>query len=286
MLYGAIEAGGTKFVCGVGTEDLTIQKRVSFPTTTPEETMKLVIEFFQQYDLKSIGVGSFGPIDIDSDSPTYGFITTTPKKAWENFDFVGELKKSFDIPIAWTTDVNAATYGEYVGGNGKGTKSCVYFTIGTGVGAGAIQDGRFIEGFSHPEMGHMMINKHKDDEFVGNCRFHHTCLEGLAAGPAIEKRCGVKAQELSEADESWNIEAYYIAQAAYNTTLMLSPDVIIFGGGVMKQKHLLGKVHEEFKKIMNGYVKTPPLEKYIVTPALEDNAATIGCFALAKKASL
>ncbi|WP_213081808.1 ROK family protein, partial [Escherichia coli] len=128
-LLGSIEAGGTKFVCGVGTDDLTIVERVSFPTTTPEETMKKVIEFFQQYPLKAIGIGSFGPIDIHVDSPTYGYITSTPKLAWRNFDLLGTMKQHFDVPMAWTTDVNAAAYGEYVAGNGQHTSSCVYYTI-------------------------------------------------------------------------------------------------------------------------------------------------------------
>lgn len=280
---GSIEAGGTKFVCGIGNDQLEIIERVSFPTTTPEETVALVIGFFKKYNIKAIGIGSFGPIDIHKDSVTYGHITTTPKLAWQDYDFVGAMKKEFDVPIAFTTDVNAAAYGEYVAGNGAGLSSCVYYTIGTGVGAGAIQDGRFVEGFSNSEMGHMIVKRHEADQFSGSCPFHNDCLEGMAAGPAIEKRAGKKGQELAEDDPFWDIEAYYVAQAAYNTTLMLAPEGIIFGGGVMKQRHMLPKVHREFEKLVNGYVTTPPLEKYIVTPKLEDDPGTIGCLALAKK---
>lgn len=284
MVYGSIEAGGTKFVCAVGEENLSIVKRVSFPTTTPEETMKQVIDFFSTYqaDLVSIGVGSFGPIDIHKASPTYGYITSTPKLAWQNFDFVGTLKLTFDRPIAWTTDVNTACYGEYVSGHGKGLSSVVYYTVGTGIGGGAIQNGQFIEGFSHPEMGHMLIKRHPEDSFSGTCPFHQDCLEGMAAGPAIEKRLGRKGQELPAGDRFWEIEASYIAQCAFNTTLMLSPETIIFGGGVMKQEHLKKKVQEEFIKLINGYVDIPPIEEYIVTPKLADDAGTIGGLALAK----
>lgn len=287
-LYGSIEAGGTKFVCGVGNKELEIVDRISFPTTQPAETMQQVIAFFEQYreQLAGIGVGSFGPIDIQRDSSTYGYITSTPKLVWQNYDFVGELKRHFALPIAWTTDVNAAAYGEYVAGSGKGVRSVVYYTIGTGVGGGAIQDGHFIEGFSHPEMGHMQVKPHPEDQFVGVCPFHGDCLEGMAAGPAIEKRLGKKGQDLAETDPYWEIEAYYIAQCAYNTTLLLSPDVIIFGGGVMQQQHMLEKVHKAFQSLVNGYVKTPELKDYIVRPALVNNAATIGCFALAKEAVL
>ncbi|GGI65735.1 MULTISPECIES: fructokinase ScrK [Enterococcus] len=286
MLYGSIEAGGTKFVCAVGNEKLEILERVSFPTTTPEETMPQVIEFFNQYkeELGAIGVGSFGPIDIRKTSETYGYITSTPKLAWQNYNFLGAMKAAFDIPMAWTTDVNAAAYGEYAFGNGKGKSSVVYYTIGTGVGAGALQDGKFIEGFSHPEMGHMLVVPHKDDDFEGACPFHGNCLEGMAAGPAVEKRNGRKGQDIPQDDPFWEIEAEYIAQCAYNTTLMFSPEVIIFGGGVMKQRHMVEKVHAAFTRIMKGYVATPALEEYILTPALEDNAGTIGCLALAEKA--
>lgn len=283
MVYGSIEAGGTKFVCAVGEENLSIIKRVSFPTTTPEETMKQVIDFFSTYqaDLVSIGVGSFGPIDIHKASPTYGYITSTPKLAWQNFDFVGTLKRTFNRPIAWTTDVNAACYGEYVSGHGKGLSSVVYYTVGTGIGGGAFQNGRFIEGFSHPEMGHMLIKRHPEDSFSGTCPFHQDCLEEMAAGPAIEKRLGRKGQELPAEDRFWKIEASYIAQCAFNTTLMLSPEIIIFGGGVMKQDHLKKKVQEEFIKLINDYVDIPPIEEYIVTPKLADDAGTIGGLALA-----
>ena len=287
-MYGSIEAGGTKFVCAIGDEEMTIKERVSFPTTTPEETMALVIDFFKKYEdqLVGIGIGSFGPIDIHRDSATYGYITSTPKLAWQNFDFVGTMKQAFPIPIAWTTDVNAAAYGEYVFGKGKGLSSVVYYTIGTGVGGGALQDGRFVEGFSHPEMGHMLVVPHPDDSFEGSCPFHGNCLEGMAAGPAIEKRLGKKGQELSEDEPFWSIEAEYIAQCAYNTTLMLSQDVIIFGGGVMKQRHMVEKVHQAFERLVNGYVKTPAVADYIVTPELEDNAGTLGCLALAREAVL
>ncbi|MGM0238266.1 MULTISPECIES: fructokinase ScrK [Enterococcus] len=286
--YGSIEAGGTKFVCAIGDENFKIIERVSFPTETPEETMPNVIAFFQQHqtDLAAIGVGSFGPIDIHKDSKTYGYITSTPKLPWQHYDFIGELKKHFSVPMTWTTDVNAAVYGEYVAGSGKGLNSAVYYTIGTGVGGGAIQEGRLIEGFSHPEMGHMQVKPHPEDDFAGACPFHGDCLEGMAAGPAIEKRLGKKGQDLAADDPYWEIEAYYLAQCVYNTTLLLRPEVIILGGGVMKQQQMMKNVRQAFTKLVNDYVEVPALEQYIVFPALEDNAATVGCFAMAKEAAL
>ena len=287
-MYGAIEAGGTKFVCAVGDDDLNILHQASFPTTTPEITMPLVIDFFKEYGqaLKSIGVGSFGPIDLAVQSPTYGFITSTPKIPWQDFDFVGLIKRELQVPVAWTTDVNAAAYGEYMAGAGKGLSSLVYYTIGTGVGGGGIQNGQFVQGFSHPEMGHQLLHRHPADTYQGNCPFHGDCLEGLAAGPAIEKRLGIKGSDLPAEDAYWEIEADYLAQCAYNTTLLFSPELIVFGGGVMKQDQLLAKIRSRFQELLQGYVKTPDLTQYLQRPKLGDNAGTIGCLALAKEAAL
>ncbi|MDK8502627.1 ROK family protein [Aerococcus sp. UMB1112A] len=284
MTYAAIEAGGTKFVCSVGDDQGQILDQVSFPTTEPEETLAQVSDFFQKYsqDLQAIGIGSFGPIDIHPESPTYGYITSTPKLAWQNYDFVGRIQQDFKLPIAWTTDVNAAAYGEYKAGAGQASQSLVYYTIGTGIGGGAIQDGHFVQGFSHPEMGHMLVRSHADDPYAGNCPFHHYCLEGMAAGPAIEDRVGLPGSEIPEKDPYWEIEAYYLAQCAYNTSLVLRPEKIILGGGVMKQAHLLERIQRQFKELVNDYIDTPDVNSYIQTPGLEDNAATIGCFELAK----
>ncbi|HHD7697049.1 TPA: ROK family protein [Enterococcus faecium] len=288
MLYGAIEAGGTKFVCAVGTKDLEVIERIQIPTTTPIETMNNVIDFFKKHQeqLAAIGIGSFGPIDIHPNSATYGYITSTPKKAWQNFDFIGYLNKNLkELPIVFTTDVNAAAYGEYVAGNGKGRSTIVYYTIGTGIGGGALQNGTFVEGFSHPEMGHMLVRRHPVDTFKGVCPYHSDCLEGMASGPAIEQRTGMKGQELSVADPSWELEAYYIAQCVYNTTLLFSPDVIIFGGGVMKQAHLRERVQEALVGLMDHYVDYPAFENYVLPPKLGDDAGIIGCLALALEKS-
>ncbi|WP_323704016.1 ROK family protein [Mammaliicoccus sp. Dog046] len=282
-LFGAIEAGGTKFVCAVGDEDLSVKERITIPTTEPSETMPQVIEFFKKYEVDSIGIGSFGPIDINKDSDTYGFITTTPKTAWKHFDLVGTIKQHFDIPVAFTTDVNTSLYGEFKKGIAKDNRSAVYYTIGTGIGGGAMIDGQFVQGLSHPEMGHTSVHIHPDDQqFDGNCPYHGTCLEGLASGPAIEKRAGKSAKDIPETAKDWDIVAYYIAQAAFNTTLMLSPEKIIFGGGVMHQTHLLEKVHQQFTLLNNDYIKLPPVDTYIVTPSLNDDQGIIGCLALAR----
>ncbi|MDE1549124.1 ROK family protein [Jeotgalibaca caeni] len=281
-LFGSIEAGGTKFVLAIGDSDYNIVERLSIPTHTPEETMPNVIDFFKQYQLKGIGLGCFGPIDLKKTSPTYGYITNTPKIAWQMYNIVGELEEALNVPVFFTTDVNAACYGEYTTGSARDLDSCVYFTVGTGIGAGAINQGSFVEGFSHPEVGHMIVNKHPLDDYIGNCPYHSNCLEGFASGPSIEERLGKKGEKIDEQDPIWDIISSYLAQAAYNTTLYFSPQKIIFGGGVMKQPHLLGKVKSQFEELLNGYVLTPAVENYIVLPELEDNTGTIGCLALAK----
>lgn len=283
-MLGAIEAGGTKFVVAVSNDDLSIVERASFPTTSPEETFEHVFNFFDQYELEAIGVGSFGPIDVNTDSSTYGYVTSTPKPGWQDTDFVGKLTSRYKVPIGWTTDVNAAALGELNKGAAVGKKSCLYLTVGTGVGGGAVIDGKPLEGFGHPEMGHLLVRRHESDTYEGHCPYHSDCLEGLAAGPAIEKRYGKKAQELSEEKEVWELEAYYLAQALMTYTLILSPEKIILGGGVMKQTQLFPLIREKFNKLLNAYVATPDLNDYIVPPALEDNAGITGCLILADRA--
>ncbi|UTR13847.1 ROK family protein [Salipaludibacillus sp. LMS25] len=282
-MLGGIEAGGTKFVCAVANDDLTIVERVAFPTRSPEETFKDVFEFFDKFELKALGVGSFGPIDVNEQSPSYGYITDTPKPFWSHFDFVGALKKKYDIPVFWTTDVNAAAYGEKVKGSAVNNDSCLYLTVGTGVGGGVIYGKDILEGFSHPEMGHILVQPHAEDPFEGGCPFHNNCLEGLASGSAIEKRFGRKGDTIAEGDKFWKIEANYMAQALMTYTLTLRPEKIILGGGVMMQDHLLVSIREEFSRLLNGYVTIPDVSEYIVTPELKGDAGIIGSLLLAEK---
>lgn len=286
MYYGGIEAGGTKFVCAVSDENFEIIEAISIPTTVPEVTMAKVFAFFDQYQLQAIGVGSFGPIDVNLDSDTYGYITSTPKKGWNNYNFVGAIKDKYNIPVAWTTDVNAAAYGEYRRGSAQQAKSCLYLTIGTGIGGGAILDEKIVEGFGHPEMGHILVRRHPADTFEGTCPYHDDCLEGLAAGPAIEQRLGKKGNMVAKDDPYWEQEAYYIAQALMTYTLILRPEKLILGGGVMKQQHLLPLIRQSFQALLNDYVTTPDLDSYIVTPGLVDHAGITGSILLAAEKAI
>lgn len=279
--YGSVEAGGTKFICAVGNENNEIIISEAIPTTTYEETIKKVIVFFEKNRIDALAIGSFGPVDLDISSEQYGCILNTPKQGWTNVNIVLPIQKALNIPIFFTTDVNSSAYGEmYL----NGCNNLVYYTIGTGIGGSAIQNGVFIGGIGHPEMGHQLIKKHPlDVNFNGVCPLHGDCLEGLASGPSIEARTGKKGQELEINSMVWDIQAYYIAQAILNTTLVIRPELVIVGGGVMSQHHMLDRIKMHFKKLLNNYVTIENIDKYIKTPSVENNgSATIGNFLLAK----
>lgn len=215
------------------------------------------------------------------------FINTARGAIIREDDLIQVLQERDDLTAfldvthpAWTTDVNASAYGEY--SVRENIDTLVYYTVGTGIGGGSVTNGKFIEGITHPEMGHVSVRRHSDDSFKGNCPSHGDCLEGLASGLAIEERLGISSEDIPASDPYWDIQAYYIAQSAYNARLFLAPEVIVYGGGVMKVEGLLYKVREQFAKLNNDYVSTPTLEQYIVAPKLEDTAATIGCFAMAQ----
>ncbi len=283
-MLGAIEAGGTKFVCAVGDEQGTIIDRVQIPTTLPEETIPKVIEFFRKHPVKAIGIGSFGPIDVNRESASYGNVTSTPKVGWKDYPFVQAIKEAIPVPVGFNTDVNAAALGEATFGAAKGLDSCLYITVGTGIGAGAVVQGKLLQGLSHPEMGHILIRRHEDDVYEGKCPYHKDCLEGLAAGPAIEARWGVKGDQLVDKGEVWEMEGYYIAQALMQYIVIISPKKIILGGGVMKQKQIFPIIYKHLEKMIDGYVDLPPLEDYIVSPGLGDNAGITGSLMLAQEA--
>ena len=289
MKFGGIEAGGTKFVVAIGDDQGHIQNRESFPTTTPEETTEKIIEYFTRNPVDAIGLGCFGPIDPDKNSPTYGYITTTPKPGWANYDIVGEIKKGLNnIPVGFDTDVNAACLGEVKFGAAQGLDSALYLTIGTGLGGGAYVEGNLVHGLLHPEMGHMMLVRREDDTYEGHCPFHKGCLEGMAAGPGLGERWGVKGDELDTDHQAWDLEAYYLGQACATYILILSPKKIILGGGVMMRKQLFPLIHKYTQEFLNGYIQKNEIlndiENYIIPPGLGNDAGIVGSIALAVEA--
>jgi len=284
MLYGAIEAGGTKMVCAIGDEHGKIIEQTSIPTISPEETMPAIIDWFKDKEIAALGIAAFGPIDLDRSSETYGSFTTTPKLKWANYNIVKAMKDALHIPIGFDTDVNGSLLGEITYGQAKGLTDAVYITIGTGVGGGVMSNGKLVHGMLHPELGHMKLVPHPDDTYKGHCPFHKNCLEGMAAGPAIEDRWGRKAIELKDDDRVWEMEAYYIAQALTNIILVMSPQMIILGGGVMHQQQLFPLIRKKTKEMLNDYIKTDEIadiDHYIVPASLNDDQGIMGCIKLA-----
>ena len=287
MRLGALEAGGTKMVCAIGDENGKIWEQVSIPTTTPEETMPKIADYFWDKQIDALGIACFGPVELDRNDPKYGYITSTSKLAWIDSDFAGRLQRELHCPVGFDTDVNGSVLGEVTFGQARG-KSCVmYITIGTGVGAGIYIEGKLLHGMLHPEAGHVMVQRRKDDSYQGKCPYHKTCLEGMAAGPAIEERWGKKGVELVGREEVWDLEAYYIAQAITGYVLTVSPEMIILGGGVMHQQQLFPMIRSYVKEMLGGYIRTKEmedLEHYIVPASLQDNQGILGALELGRLA--
>jgi fructokinase len=292
-LYGGIEAGGTKFVCAVGTGPDDIRTETRFPTTTPVETINHAIDFFQHYQQKepltAIGIASFGPVDPNPNSPTFGYITSTPKPGWTNTDFAGKVQRALNLPVSFDTDVNGAALGEYCWGAAQGLDNFIYLTIGTGIGGGGLINGQLMHGLIHPEMGHIFVPHDKEaDPYAGFCPYHADCLEGLTTGPALEDRWGQPAETLPADHPAWDLEAHYLALALVNFICTLSPQRIAMGGGVMEQPQLLPLIRRKVQSLLNGYVQAVDIldgiDDYIVAPRLGGRVGVLGAIALAKQA--
>jgi fructokinase len=284
---GAIEAGGTKFNCAIVDSSQQIVQEVRIATRSPGETLAEVVAFFRASEapLSGIGVSCFGPIDLDPSSPHYGHITSTPKLAWRNTDILAPLRE-FNVPIGFDTDVNGAAFGEYMFGAGKGLHTLVYYTIGTGIGGGALVEGKPLHGLTHPEMGHVRIpHDNVRDPFTGCCPSHGNCFEGLASGPALEQRWQQNPSLLPADHAAWKLEALYISLALTNTICTLSPERIILGGGVMQHESLFPLIRQNVVELLNGYVQhktiLKEIDQFIVPPALGTLSGVLGAAALA-----
>ena len=286
-LYGGIELGGTKMVYGVGDENGTLLDRVSIPTNTPDVTLNQIHDYFADKDIVSLGIASFGPVDLNEKSHTYGYITTTPKQGWANTNVLSYFE-DLNVPLGIDTDVNGACLGEVVFGAGKQLSNVIYGTIGTGIGFGVYINDQLLHGLLHPETGHMLLKKHEiDKDFHGPCPYHDNCLETLASGPAIEKRWHKSARELYDNKEVWELEAHYISEALVNCILCYSPERIILGGGVMHNEKLIDLIRVKVVEKMNNYIKKDEIikyiDEYIVLPGLKDDAGIIGAIELGKR---
>jgi fructokinase len=289
MLFGTLEAGGTKMVLSIGNEQNELIEQTSIPTEAPEKTIPAMIDWFRDKRIAAIGIGTFGPVDLKKDSPTYGWITKTPKPGWSDKPLLPPMQEALGVPALIDTDVNAAALAEWKLGAARGLNSCLYVTVGTGIGAGLVIEGKLVHGLVHPEFGHMLLRQEKEDPAPdGFCPYHKGCLEGLASGPAIEKRWGRKAYDLPEDHEAWNLEAAYLAQMCMDAVCGFSPEKIILGGGVMQQKHLFPLIRKKTLELLNGYVQAKEIleeiDSYIVEPGLGTRSGATGALLLAKQA--
>jgi fructokinase len=292
-IFGAVEAGGTKFVVAIGNERGEILAHERFPTTDPASTLAATSAFLRRGAtfgaLAGIGVGSFGPVELDKSSARYGFITKTPKPGWGGTDIAGALAREFACPVGFDTDVNAAALAEHRWGAARDVDNLVYLTIGTGIGGGVIVNGAPIHGLMHPEIGHIYPRRHPLDlGFEGVCPFHRDCLEGVASGPAIAARSGASLQQLEETHVQWQIEADYLGQLCAQLVMTISPQRIVMGGGVMTQVRLLPLIRERMNHWLGGYIDRSEIlaeaDRYVVAPVLGDRAGVLGALALGLEA--
>ncbi len=289
--FGAVEAGGTKFVCVIGNDRGEILAQERFPTTDPDSTLANVRAFLHHGDrslgtLAAIGIASFGPVELDPASPRYGFIGRTPKAGWQGADIAGSLAREFPCHIGFDTDVNAAALAEHRWGAARSIKNLVYLTVGTGIGGGILVDGAPLHGLMHPEIGHIYPRRHPLDlEFRGVCPFHGDCMEGVASGPAIVARTGKRLLELDGSHPQWEIEADYLGQLCAQLVVTVSPQRIVMGGGVMGQVRLLPLIRARLRHWLGGYIERSEIlveaERYVVAPELGENAGVLGALVLA-----
>jgi fructokinase len=295
VLQGGIEAGGTKCLAVVGTGPADLRAEIRVPTSDPATTLAALIDFFRDArdahgPLDALGIGAFGPVDLDPASPHYGWITSTPKAGWADTDIVGPIRDALGVAVGFDTDVNAAALGEWRYGAGRGIDDLLYLTVGTGIGGGMLVRGEPLHGLVHPEMGHVRIpHDTAADPFPGVCPYHGDCLEGLASGPAIAARWGQPADTLPAEHPAWALEARYLALALQTFVCTLSPRRIVIGGGVMAQPGLLPQVRCELAALLAGYVRAPEiaagLDEYLVAPALDSRSGVIGALVLAARAA-
>jgi fructokinase len=295
-LLAGVELGGTKCVCilGTGPDDVRVVERL--PTgNEPQDTLREIETVFDRWRQqhgppRSLGIASFGPVDLRAGSPTFGFITSTSKLPWRNTDVAQRLGSKLGVPVVFDTDVNGAALAEGRWGAGAGLSDYAYVTVGTGIGVGSIVRGRSVFGMNHTELGHIRVVRKPGDTFAGVCPFHGDCIEGLASGPAIEARAGKPAAALAPDDPAWDFVVHGLAQLLHTIVLTTAPQRIFLGGGVMAQRHLFERIQQELKRSLNGYVEAPELaqgiSQYVVPPGLGAMAGPLGALALAAEAGL
>ena len=289
-VYGGVETGGTKWALAVGTGPDDLRALETIPTTTPGEALEQAVAFFEREGpVEAIGIGSFGPVDQKPDSPTWGYITTTPKPGWAYTDVAQEIRRRLGVPVAFDTDVNAAALGEHRWGAARGLDTFSYITVGAGIGGGGMARGQLLHGLVHPEFGHIRIPHDRDDDpFEGVCPYHGDCWEGLASALALERRWGAPPADLDDDPAVWELESRYLALGIVAVICVLSPERVIVGGGVMNRPQLVELVRRDVSELLNEYIVAAPLrdglESYVTLPELGMRAGVLGAIALAETA--
>ena len=288
-LYGGVETGGTWCVCALGEGPGAIEARETFRTAEPAETLERIAAFFAAHPApRAVGIGSFGPVDVDPDSSTWGYVMNTPKPGWRHTAVAGVLRERLGVPVVFDLDVAASAVGEQRWGAGQGAPSLAYLTAGTGIGAGLLIDGRPRHGLLHPEVGHLRIPHDRErDPYPGACPLHGDCWEGLACGPALEARWGRSPAELPDEHPAWALEADYLALGILSIVTVFSPHRVILGGGIMERAELMAMVRERLRELLGGYLESPLLaqriDEYLVAPGLGDDAGVLGAIAMAQE---
>jgi len=293
-VFGGVEAGGTKFVCVIGTGPDAIMETRRIDVAGPAESIEAALDFFRRAvaagtPLAAIGIGSFGPVELRRSNPRYGFITTTPKPGWSGTDVAGPFAKALGIPVGFDTDVNAAALAEGRWGAARGLASFVYLTLGTGIGGGAVVDGRLLRGLGHPETGHIAVPRRPGDTYEGICPFHGDCFEGLASGPAVGARFGRRAEDLEGADQAAAAElvGFYLAAGVRSITYTLAPERVVVGGGLSGMPGVIDAARAQLRAQLNGYPGlTEHAEPSFLVPAqLGGRAGPAGTLILAEQAA-
>ncbi len=287
--YGAVEAGGTKIVCGIGDHSGKLLETTTLRTRHPDQTVREIRAYFQAHPVARIGIAAFGPVELNPTAGTYGTLLNTPKIAWRGFNWFHNLQDLLGVPVSIETDVNAALLAEHAWGAAMDVHNALYVTVGTGIGGGVMIQEQPVHGLLHPEMGHVTVRRLAQDTFPGLCPHHHDCLEGLASGPALGARWHQAPEQLPRHHLAWDWEAYYLAQSLATYLYVLSPERIILGGGVMQQTTLLPLIRQRVWQMLNGYLARPQLQPdkidtYLVPPALGSQTGLYGGLWLAMHA--
>ncbi len=282
-LFLGIETGGTKTVARLALRDGTIVAHQRWATTTPEAACLSITGFVRSNaevgHLAGAGMAAFGPMLLDRDGDA-GRVLATPKPDWTGSNLRRDLSDRLGITVAVDTDVNAAAIAEQAIGAGRGCASLAYLTVGTGIGAGLALSGKSLRGAMHPEFGHLMLVRAGGDHFASTCPYHADCAEGLAAGPAVQRR--LDGSTLDHRPEIRDLVAGYLGQLVAAIVLAWSPHRIVIGGGLGSAPGLVDAIRRAYPATLGSYGVGPSaLAPGFIAPASLPDAGLEGALLMA-----